>query len=99
MTEAEHILVGVCVLRFHLPGAHSLKDRRRHVKSFRDRLAVRYPVSICEVNESEGWQTATLAVAVVGEDGGVLDSVLQSIVLAAESASEMLLTSVYREYR
>jgi hypothetical protein len=45
--------IGVLRLVFQIPGAASLKDRRRVVKSFKDRVKARFPVSIAEVGDLE----------------------------------------------
>jgi hypothetical protein len=60
----------VAVARFvlQIPGARSLKDRRRVVKSFKERLGARLKVSVAEVGELEAWQVATVAIAVVSGD-------------------------------
>ena len=59
------MFIGVLRLVFQIPAAASLKDRRRVVKSFKDRVRARFPVSIAEVGDLERYQVATLGVAVV----------------------------------
>lgn len=62
------MFVGVLRLVVQIPGARSLKDRRRVVNGLKDRLRARLPVSVAEVGELERHQVATLAVAVVSGD-------------------------------
>ena len=78
-------------LEFHIPGARSLKDKRRAVKSFKDRLANRNNVSVAEVDALDSRQRAVLAVAMVGNDGRYLESVMQRIINAASMQREMSL--------
>jgi uncharacterized protein YlxP (DUF503 family) len=59
------MFVGVARLVLQIPGARSLKDRRRVVKAFKDRVRARLPVSVAEVGDAERYQLATVGVAVV----------------------------------
>ena len=43
--------LGLLHLEFRIAGASSLKDKRRSVKSFKDRLAARRNVSVAEVED------------------------------------------------
>ena len=61
------MFVGVGRLVIQIPGATTIKERRRVVKSFQDRLRAKLPVSVAEVGDTEALQVATLGVAVVGD--------------------------------
>ena len=78
-------------LEFRIPGANSLKDKRRAVKSFKDRLASRNNVSVAEVDALDDRRRAVLAVAMVGNDGRYLESVMQKIINSASMQREMAL--------
>jgi uncharacterized protein YlxP (DUF503 family) len=73
------MFIGVLRLVFQIPGAASLKDRRRVVKSFKDRVRARFPVSIAEVGDLERWQVATLGVAVVSGEAARCQEVLSAV--------------------
>lgn len=62
------MVVGVTRWELHLAGCQSLKDKRRIVKSLKDRLHVRFGVSAAEVDHQDLWQRATLAVVYVSAD-------------------------------
>ncbi len=62
------MFVGVGRLVLQIPGARSLKDRRRVVRSFKDRVRSRLPLSVAEVGELERYQVATLGLTVVSND-------------------------------
>jgi len=68
--------VGVLSIRLLIPGSHSLKDKRRALRSIKDRLRTGFNVSVAEVDCQDVWQTAVLAVAAVGADHGVVDGLL-----------------------
>lgn len=72
--------IGVLEIRLVVREAQSLKDKRRVVKSLKDRLRSRFDVAVAEVGHQDSRQQATLGVAVVGNDESVLGSVLNKVV-------------------
>ena len=70
------MVVGVRSWELHLPGCQSLKDKRRIVKSLKDRLHRKFGVSAAEVDHQELWQRAKLAAAVVSGDARHAEEVL-----------------------
>ncbi len=77
--------VGLLHLDVMINDAMSLKDKRRIVKSFKDRLAASRNVSVAEVDCLDNMRRAVLAVAMVGNDARYLDGALQQIVAAAKA--------------
>ena len=90
--------VGLLHLRFDVPQARSLKDKRRWVKSFKDRLRHRGNVSVAEVDALDTYRQAVLAVAMVGADRRYLEGALQSVVNAAATHRELLLLDSQTEW-
>jgi uncharacterized protein YlxP (DUF503 family) len=86
------VIVGVLRLTFHIPHARSLKDKRRVVQRFRDRIRARFDVSIAEVAAQDLHQRAVFGVCVVSSDAAVCDSVLEQVAHAAETAEDAVLT-------
>ena len=74
------MIIGTLQIRLVLRDAHSLKDKRRVVKSIKDRLANKFNVSIAEVDHQDEWQRATLGVAMVGTDTRYVNEVLSKII-------------------
>jgi len=62
------VVVGVVVWELHLADCRSLKDKRRVLKSLKDRLRARFNVSAAETNHQDLWQRAELACCVVATD-------------------------------
>ena len=85
--------LGLLHLEFHILQATSLKDKRRLVKSFKDRIAGRFNVSIAEVDAQDSRRRAILAVAMVGSDPAYLAGALQKIVNAATMHRDMILAA------
>lgn len=72
--------VGVLRLELVVPDSQSLKDKRRAIKSVKDRLAHTFNVSVAEVDALDSWQRAVLGVAMVANDGRFVQSCLDKIV-------------------
>lgn len=70
------MLVVVETWRLSLPGSASLKDKRRVVKSLKDRLRSRFNVSVAETGGHDLWNMAELTLALVTTDQQFADSVL-----------------------
>ena len=84
--------VGLLHLRLHVAQATSLKQKRQVVKSFKDRTAHRFNVSIAEVGSLDNHRSAELAVVMVANDRRYVEGALQKIVNAASSHRDMILT-------
>jgi uncharacterized protein YlxP (DUF503 family) len=70
------VIVGVRSWELHLPACQSLKDKRRIVKSLKDRLRQKFGVSAAEVDHQDLWQRARIAAAVVSGDARHAEEVL-----------------------
>lgn len=70
------VVVGVGRWVLHLPGCTSLKEKRRIVRSLRDRLQSRYRVSAAETDFQDKWQKAEICAAVVASDRSVAEALL-----------------------
>lgn len=77
------MIVGTLEIRLHLRDARSLKDKRRVVRSLKDRIRAGFNVSVAEVDAQDMHQSAVLAVVQVGNDtryiNGTLDKVVQAV--------------------
>jgi len=86
------VFVGVLRLTFHVPHARSLKDKRRVILKFRDRIRSRFDVSVAEVGAQDKLQRAVFGVSVVSSDAAVCDSVLEQVAHVAETQEDAVLT-------
>ena len=73
------MVVGVVTWEFHLDGCRSLKEKRRVLKSLKDRLHHRFNVSVAETAHHDRWQRAELSCCVVARDRRQAESVLSSV--------------------
>lgn len=67
-------------MRLAIFEALSLKDKRRVVKSLKDRIANTHNVSVAEVDDLDHRQAATLGIAMVSNDARFVESALARIV-------------------
>lgn len=91
------MFVGVARLVLQIPGARSLKDRRKVVKSFKDKVRGRFPVSIAEVGDADRLQVATLGVSVVANDAARCQEVLSAVSRAANSLHDAVFADIRTE--
>ena len=88
----EAMIVGVLRVQLAIFEATSLKDKRRVVKSLKDRLSNRFNVSVAEVDALDLRQRAELGIAMVANDARFVESCLYKIVdvLRAERAASLV---------
>lgn len=74
------MVIGVCMVTLHIPESRSLKDKRRVLRSLKERLRQEFNLSVAEVDDNDLWQRATLAMAVAANDGRFADEVMAKAV-------------------
>ena len=57
--------VGVCRLDLHIHASHSLKEKRKTVRSVSERVRNKFGASVAEVASQDKWQLAVLGISVV----------------------------------
>jgi len=72
--------IGVLQLELSIGDAMSLKDKRRVVKSLKDRIAHGHNVSVAEVGALDLHRTAILGIAMVSNDSKYVEGALSKIV-------------------
>jgi uncharacterized protein YlxP (DUF503 family) len=72
------VIVGIATWELHLNGCASLKDKRRIMKSLKDRLHNRFNVSVAETAHQDRWQRGELSCCVVATDRRHAESVLSA---------------------
>ncbi|MCU0724454.1 MAG: DUF503 domain-containing protein [Planctomycetes bacterium] len=80
--------VGVLRVSLLLRESHSLKDKRRVVRSIKDRVRARLNVAISEVASQDFHQRADLAAVTVSEARDQVDSSLQAVLRIIDAAHE-----------
>lgn len=83
------MIVGLCTLELYIPTAHSLKDKRRVVKSLIERVKNKFNVSIAEVDRQDNWQHAVIGMATVSNESVHVQQTLNTVTKFIENNEEM----------
>ena len=71
--------IGAMVVRLRLPENHSLKGKRKVVKSITSKVSHKFNVAVAEVDDHDLWQVATLGISCVSNDGRHANEVLSHV--------------------
>jgi uncharacterized protein YlxP (DUF503 family) len=75
------IVVGILQVELRIPHAESLKDKRRVIKSLKDKIGSDYNVSIAEVDDDlDKHREALLGISMVANDGQYIRTCFDKIV-------------------
>jgi len=74
-----------CNLELHLWESSSLKDKRRILKSLKDRIRNEFNVAVAEVDPTDLWQSASLGVVTVSSGVRHANGTLTKVVNLVES--------------
>jgi len=72
------VVIGAYEVRLKVLGARSLKDKRKVLKSIKDRIT-RMNISVAEVDDQDKWQAATIGIALVSNDSAYINSVIDKL--------------------
>jgi uncharacterized protein len=91
------MVIGLLQFEVLIHDSGSLKDKRRVVKSLKDRLHREHMVSVAEVGALDKLNIAMMAVACVGRDGGRIGEVLDAITNKLRALHDAELGDVSRQ--
>lgn len=72
--------VGVVEIELFIRDSHSLKEKRRVLKSLKDRLRNTFNIAVAEVSRMDHHQMAVLAATTVSNDGRYVQGQLSRVV-------------------
>jgi len=76
MSQANLCVVSVELL---IPMSHSLKDKRKQIKSLKDKIKSRFNASVAEIDFLDDWQRSTLGVSMISNDKVYLEKQYHAI--------------------
>lgn len=79
------MVVGTLKLSLYIHNNHSLKEKRKVVKSIVARVRNKFNVSVAEVGSNDKWQMIELGISAVGNDRRFVNSSLDTILSFLES--------------
>jgi uncharacterized protein len=94
---SDRIFLGVLRAELRVPGARTLKDRRRGLHSVRDRIRHRFDVVVHEVDDVAQADRAVLAIVCAGSEQRLLHSVIDRITAFIAGSGSVVLGLTQRE--
>ena len=70
------MVIGFGYVTLHILESHSLKEKRKVVRSLIERVRKRYNISIAEVDHQDSWQVAGIGFTCISSSGSHADSML-----------------------
>lgn len=89
--------VSIVTVEIYLPEARSLKDKRRIVKSLKDKIHARYRVSIAETRNHDLRQLSQLGIATVAPAAGHLEDLVASIRAIFDGRPDIVVASWHEQ--
>ena len=91
------MVVGLLTIELHVPGSHSLKEKRMVLRRIKDRLK-KFNVAVSEVDHHDLWQRAAVAVVTVSTDQAHADRELSAAADEVERVEPGLITRTDIEF-
>jgi uncharacterized protein len=82
------MVIGVLELDLFFPYSHSLKDKRRILHGFKDRVRKRYNVALAEIDFQDKWQRALLGIVSLNSQQTIVEEVLGHVLADALNLQE-----------
>ena len=79
------MVIGAMKIVLYLHGNHSLKGKRKIVKSMLGKVKHKFNVAIAEIGSNDKWQKIELGISTVGNDRRHIDSSLTNVLSFMES--------------
>ena len=89
--------IGILKIELRIPESRSLKDKRRRVKSIKDKIHHSFNVSVSEIGNHDTLNRASLAVAQVGRDKRSVNSNLSRVMRMIEENRQVELLNYHLE--
>ena len=78
------MIIGFLSLDIHLPYSHSLKEKRKRLKSLKDRLQKKYNVAYSELEFQDKWQRSKIGIVTLNNRKSIIEKVFQQILRECE---------------
>lgn len=91
------MIIGYVCLELNILEAFSLKDKRRVLKSLKERIKNKFNVSVAEIGDKDLWNRSLLAVAIVSDDRSHLDKQLTEVVNFVEAVHTVSIMEITQE--
>ncbi len=93
------MLIKAMIIDIHIPHANSLKDKRKVIKSIRQKIKNKFNVSISELENLDLHRRSSLGIAMVGNDKVYLEQNLDKIIDFIYDNYQVEILDIVREDR
>jgi uncharacterized protein len=90
--------VGALAVHLHIPASQSLKEKRRVLKSLKDRIHAHFNVSVSEIGDLDKWQTSVFGISMISNDRDVISGNFEKILTLIEQVAELRITAQQMEF-
>jgi len=80
------MIIGFLSLEIHFPYSHSLKEKRKALKSFKDRVTRRHNVAFAELDYQDKWQRTKIGLVTLNTNRKPVDKLFNRIIADAEKS-------------
>lgn len=91
------MIVSFARLSLRISHSHSLKEKRRTLRSLVDKVKARFDVRLSEVGGHDTWQSADVGFAVVGSDRVVLERIVDEVIRYVDGFADAELVGEHRD--
>jgi len=78
------MVIGFLFLEIYFPYSHSLKEKRKILKSFKDRVKNKFNVAFAELDYQDKWQRTRIGVVTLNSNKKPVDNLLNKIIVDAQ---------------
>lgn len=82
------MIIGYLGIEIYLPYSHSLKEKRKRLRSYQDRLKTKFNVSFAEIDFQNKWQRAKIGVVIINNKQSVIEKIFNQLITEAEQNIE-----------
>ncbi len=82
------MIIGYLGIEIHFPYSHSLKEKRKRLKSYQDRLKNKFNVSFAELDYQNKWQRAKIGIVMINNKQALIEKVFKQLIREAEESIE-----------
>lgn len=86
--------VGQCTFDLHIANSQSLKEKRRVIKSIKEKLKNRFNVAVCEFGDLALWQRSQLGIVTCSNDKTKVDSTIRMVTSFIERVHSVSLLNI-----
>jgi hypothetical protein len=78
------MVIGFLFFEIYFPYSHSLKEKRKILKSFKDRVKNKFNVALAELDYQDKWQRTRIGVVTLNTHKKPVDNLLNKIIVDAQ---------------